>query len=114
MRLILDTIEDILIIKFKGELDHHSTEEAREKIDIWYLDEGKKNIVFDLRELNFMDSSGIGLIMGRYKMCEENGGKVSIVSSSSNVIRILRMSGILKIIELYDSIENAINNSLEG
>ena len=114
LRLILDTIDENLIVKFKGELDHHTTEEARNKIDMWYFEKRKKNIIFDLRELNFMDSSGIGLIMGRYKTCKESGGEVFIVSSNSNVERILRMSGIYKIIRVYPTVDSILENSLEG
>lgn len=112
LQLILDTIDENLIVKFKGELDHHSSEASREKIDEWYYDKLKKNIVFDLRELNFMDSSGIGLLMARYKMCSENGGKVLIVNDNQNIQRILRMSGILKIIDVYSSIDDALKNSI--
>lgn len=114
LRLILDTIDENLIIKFKGELDHHTTEKAREKIDKWYFEKRKRNIIFDLRELNFMDSSGIGLMMGRYKTCKENGGEVFIVNSSSNIERILRMSGIYKIIGVYPTVDSILENNLEG
>lgn len=113
MQLLLDTIDENLIVKFKGELDHHGSEKAREKIDEWYYDKVKKNIIFDLRELKFMDSSGIGLVMARYKMCRENGGKVLIVNDNPNIQRILRMSGILKIIDVYSSIDNALKNSIK-
>ena len=113
MQLSLNTIDENLIVKFKGELDHHSSEMAREKIDSWYYDKAKINIVFDLRELNFMDSSGIGLIMARYKMCNENGGKVSIANDNPNIQRILRMSGILKIIDVYSSVDKVLKNSIK-
>ena len=113
LRLILDTIDENLIVKFKGALDHHTTEKAREKIDKWYFEKRKRNIIFDLRELNFMDSSGIGLIMGRYKTCKENRGEVFIVNSSSNLERILSMSGIYKIIKVYPSVDSILENTLE-
>lgn len=61
-----------------------------------------------------MDSSGIGLMMGRYKTCKENGGEVFIVNSSSNIERILRMSGIYKIIGVYPTVDSILENNLEG
>ena len=112
MQLLLNNIDENLIVKFKGELDHHSSDMAREKIDEWYYDKLNKNIIFDLRELDFMDSSGIGLVMARYKMCSENGGKVLIVNDNPNIQRILRMSGILKIIDVYNSLDSALQNSI--
>jgi len=99
-----------LLVQFKGELDHHTTETVRQKIDQQYFDQRLKNIILDLRGLTFMDSSGIGLIMGRYKNCLEKNGSVSIISDSSYVDKILRMSGLLKIVNVYPTIEAAIEN----
>lgn len=97
-----------LIVKLKGELDHHSSEKTRQKIDKYYVDNGISNIILDLRDLTFMDSSGIGLIMGRYKNTLEKGGRLVIVSNKDYIKKILNMSGLLKIIELYSTIENAM------
>ncbi len=112
LQLFLNNIDENLIVKFKGELDHHGSEMAREKIDEWYYNKFNKNIIFDLRELGFMDSSGIGLVMARYKMCNDNGGKVLIVNDNPNIQRILSMSGILKIIDVYKSVDSALKNSI--
>lgn len=102
--------KDNLLIQFKGELDHHSSEIVRQKIDQQYLDHGLKNIILDLRGLTFMDSSGIGLIMGRYKNCLEKKGKMFIVNDNPHVDKMLKMSGLLKIINVYPTIESAIEN----
>lgn len=97
-----------LLVGFKGELDHHSSKEAREKIDKVYLDKNLNNIILDLRELTFMDSSGIGLIMGRYKNTEKNNKKLIVVNDNSYVERILKMAGLLKLIESYPTLETAM------
>ncbi len=99
-----------LVVQFKGELDHHTTENAREKIDQQYFDQKIKNIILDLRGLTFMDSSGIGLIMGRYRNCVDKKGMVAIVSDNAYVDKMLRMSGLLKIINVYPTIEAATEN----
>lgn len=108
MVLKLENHKDNLIVQLKGELDHHSTENTRQKIDQYYLDHSLNNIILDLRGLSFMDSSGIGLIMGRYKNCIEKKGSLALVSDNSYVDRILKMSGLLKIINVYPTIEAAI------
>ena len=110
MYLSVEKHKNNLLVQFKGELDHHTTEDVREKIDHQYFDQRIKNIILDLRGLTFMDSSGIGLIMGRYKNCIEKNGKLAIVSDSVYVDKILRMSGLLKIINLYPTIEEATGN----
>jgi len=97
-----------LIIRFYGELDHHITEKARLSIDQKYQESGLKNIVMDLTQLTLMDSSGIGLIMGRYKNVAERNGKVLIISSNVYIDRIIKMSGLLKIIEVFPNLEIAL------
>lgn len=102
--------ESNLIVHFYGELDHHISEKSRASIDQKYMGNNLKNIVFDLAQLTLMDSSGIGLVMGRYKNCIEENGKVVIVNDNNYVDKILKMSGLLKIINVYSSIELAIKN----
>lgn len=97
-----------LIIHFYGELDHHITEKARLLIDKKYDDKNIKNMVLDLTQLSLMDSSGIGLIMGRYKNTVEKKGKLLLISSNIYVDRIIRMSGLTKIIEVYKTVEEAL------
>lgn len=108
MLLSMEVNNKNLIVKFKGELDHHSTEKARQKIDQYYFEENLNNIILDLRDLSFMDSSGIGLIMGRYKNALEKKGKLLLVSNNAYIDRIIKMSGLLKIIEMCANIELAL------
>jgi len=108
LQLTTEIRKDYMIVKLKGELDHHTSEEARKKIDKQYFNNNLLNIILDLRELNFMDSSGVGLIMGRYKNCMNRNGKISIVSTNPYINRILKMSGLLKLVKIYDTIEEAI------
>lgn len=110
MNLIVEKHKNNLVVQLKGELDHHTTESVRQKIDQQYFDHRIKSIVLDLRGLTFMDSSGIGLIMGRYKNCIEKGGNIVIVSDNAYVEKMLKMSGLLKIVKSYPTIESAIES----
>jgi stage II sporulation protein AA (anti-sigma F factor antagonist) len=65
-----------------------------------------KNIVFDFDEVNFMDSSGIGMVIGRYKQIQARGGKTLIIRARPQVDRILELSGIKKIIEINGEVGN--------
>ena len=71
MNLSMDIVGNSLIVKLKGELDHHRSESTRMKIDSNFNGKNLINMIMDLNELTFMDSSGIGLIMGRYKNVTE-------------------------------------------
>lgn len=99
-----------LIIGILGELDHHSAEYIRQKIDAEMIKSTTKNIVFDFSKVSFMDSSGIGVIMGRYKNIIKLSGKAAIINANHQIKRILEMSGILKIIPVYDSINDAMGH----
>lgn len=109
----MDTYDEFLIVKLKGELDHHGAKQGRAKIDSLFKQERCKSIILDLRDLSFMDSSGIGLIMGRYKLCKENGGNLCLVNEKEDVERILKLAGIFKIIKVYSSIDEALINIKE-
>lgn len=61
-----------------------------------------------------MDSSGIGMILGRYKMAKDNDGKLAIVCANSRLLKVIELSGILRIINCYDTIEEAIKNMQRG
>ena len=87
-----------LVVKLSGDLDHHSAGKLREKIDRELERTGAVNVAFDFGRVSFMDSSGIGLIMGRYKVVHALGGKIVIYGLSENVRRIIEMSGIDKLV----------------
>jgi stage II sporulation protein AA (anti-sigma F factor antagonist) len=110
LKINFQVIDKTLVVSFDGELDHHVADEIREKIDKYYNDNGLKNIIFNLKNLHFMDSAGIGLIMGRYKAVSQNNGKLYLINVSSRVEKILSMSGILKITNIYNSLEEAFDN----
>lgn len=105
MKLDIKVEEENLLVNFNGELDHHTAKDARESIDDAYDGKNVKNIIIDLNQLNFMDSSGIGLIMGRYKKTSQNDGKLFLKNVSERVKKILQMSGILKIVSIIDEVE---------
>ena len=91
-----------LVIRVPGELDHHNAERIREETDRICSERNIRNIVFDFGKTGFMDSSGIGLIMGRYKNIRFTGGKVTADRVNEQVKRILTLSGIHKVIEIYE------------
>ena len=94
-----------LYAKIVGELDHHSAAEIKDQIDNRIIGEGISTLVFDFSNLTFMDSSGIGVIIGRYKLIKSLGGQVYIVSGNRNVDKLLMLSGIPDIINVVPDAE---------
>lgn len=113
MSYTIETRDNHLIAHFYGELDHHLTKGARKDIDRKYQDNDIRNIIFNFSNLTLMDSSGIGLVMGRYKNVVEKKGKVMIISSNVYIDRIIKMSGLLKIIDVYSDLNSALENIKE-
>lgn len=87
-----------LIILLPQELDHHSAEEICQETDRLATTEDIREIIFDFSRTTFCDSSGIGMLMGRYKMMNALGGTVRVVQAKDRVAKILMLSGIMKII----------------
>ncbi|MCL1914692.1 MAG: anti-sigma factor antagonist [Eubacteriaceae bacterium] len=99
--------ENTMVVSITGELDDHVAKGLREKLDFFLLRKEIINLVFDLSELTFMDSAGIGLLIGRYKQVKERGGKSVVVIGTSHSKRILKMSGVLNIFLEAQSITDA-------
>ena len=89
-------IDDYLCIRMPKEIDHHNAEILSKKVDQFICGEKVNHIVFDFIDTEFMDSSGIGIIAGRYKKMQYLGGKVYILNAGKQVNRILLLSGIQK------------------
>ncbi len=85
----------------KGEIDHHTAPEIRETIDDALMtSETAKILVLDFGEVSFMDSSGVGLVMGRYRYAATLGKKIRVDNLDNRNYKIMQMSGIEKIAEI--------------
>jgi stage II sporulation protein AA (anti-sigma F factor antagonist) len=96
-------IDDYLCIRMPAEVDHHGAACIREGADRLILNDKVKNIVFDFEKTTFMDSSGLGIIIGRYKKISCFGGKVYAINTNSRISKILKTSGMTSIIEILDT-----------
>ena len=89
-----------LIVHIPAEVDHCFTDMVREEVDRRLQTEDIERLEFDFRNTEFMDSSGIGLLMGRYKLMKALGGEVKITNAGERIHKILVLSGIHKIIPI--------------
>ena len=94
--------ENCLTIFLPGELDHHNAEEIRKRSDYLIDQNHIRYVIFDFTDTTFMDSSGIGVIMGRYKRIYMLGGEVCAVHTSERMKKILTMSGVTRIMQIYE------------
>jgi len=78
----------------EGEIDHHSAALVRSAIDEQIIKKRPKNLKLDFSGVGFMDSSGIGLVMGRYRIMKEHGGTVAVVNTPESINRVMRLAGL--------------------
>lgn len=90
-----------------GELDHHHAKEIREAIDFAVREQFPPVVVLDFRHVTFMDSSGIGLIMGRSRLMEEYGGTLEIHNPSQQIRKVLRISGADRLAVIRNHVDSA-------
>ncbi len=99
MDIRLEIIGTTLVAKLSGELDHHTAPKLRDTLDKEINSQNIVNLVLDFDDVGFMDSSGIGVIAGRYKEIQARGGKIMIIRVNPQVDKILEISGLKKILE---------------
>ncbi len=95
-------IDNYLMIKMPEEIDHHSAARISKGADDFLVHKRINNVVFDFESTRFMDSSGIGIIIGRYKKVSVFGGRVYIVNPDRRIRRVLAMSGLNNIAEIME------------
>jgi stage II sporulation protein AA (anti-sigma F factor antagonist) len=100
MPAVIYSEKSVMNVLLTGEIDHHSAAQMREKIDLGVESILPKELVLDFSGVTFMDSSGIGLIMGRYKLMQSIGGSLRVINAPAAIQKIMRLSGLdlLKVI----------------
>ena len=94
--------EKMLVVEITEELDHHESEKIRRRVDYEIQRFLPKRVILDFNSVVFMDSAGIGLVLGRYKSVASYGGRLELINVKEKVRRIFEMSGILKMIPIID------------
>ena len=90
-----------LLLRLEGELDMHTASTLRQTIDIEIDKRGIRTVILNLQDVQFVDSSGLGVILGRYKKLLPLGGKLKITNVPPHIYKIMELSGLPKIISFY-------------
>jgi stage II sporulation protein AA (anti-sigma F factor antagonist) len=96
----------VLKIKIRGDIDHHSAKGIRDRIDNEIFSKRPSMVVLDLSVVEFMDSSGLGLIMGRYANSKEIGASFLIYKPCKRVKKILELAGVERIMDIKGDNDN--------
>ena len=96
---------DVLTVTLRGEIDHHSAVGVRSDIDSLIYEVRPRKTVLDLFAIDFMDSSGLGLIMGRYALMQRIGGELTLRNPNERVVKIFELAGLGRIIKIENDKE---------
>jgi stage II sporulation protein AA (anti-sigma F factor antagonist) len=99
-----------LIVRLKGELDHHTAEAVKSQMEAAIAKGESNHIVLSMKDLTFMDSSGIGVIIGRYKQITSKGGKMVVCDVNPAVYRLFELSGMFKILSFQENERLALSS----
>lgn len=93
---------DTMVVRIGGELDHFCAQRVRRDLDALLEDRTVNTLVLDLSTLTFMDSSGIGALLGRYRILRERGGRMGVINMNPHISRLFHMSGLDRVIYQLD------------
>ena len=97
MAVTIESAKDVMSAYLDGDIDHHSAKNIRSAIDEEIMAKKPKLLILDFRNVNFMDSSGIGLVMGRYRILQGTKSKLQISNVSSQTRKVMRLAGLDKL-----------------
>lgn len=102
MSVEIKTSGDTVTAYLSGELDHHSAKEMREAVDNSVELNMPSRLVLDFTGVSFMDSSGIGLVMGRYRTLSKTGARLYITGASKQIYKVMKLAGIERLAKLEE------------
>ncbi|TFB23916.1 anti-sigma F factor antagonist [Filobacillus milosensis] len=100
--------EDVLLVRLIGELDHHEAEKLKEEWKHQLQDTSIKHVVINLEKLAFMDSSGLGVFLGRYKEVKQLNGEMVVCAYNASVKRLFELSGLFKLVRTANNEDAAL------
>jgi stage II sporulation protein AA (anti-sigma F factor antagonist) len=110
LQVELEHYRNVLIVRLRGELDHHTADVVRLRMEDAILRGNSEHVILSLKELVFMDSSGLGVILGRYKQIKAKGGKMAVCDVNPSVFRLFELSGLFKILEIHENERKALTS----
>ena len=106
MNVNIDFQDEILLCHLSGEIDHHTALPIRISIDERIENCRPKTVILDFTDVTFMDSSGIGLVMGRYKILQKKNAKLHLTNLPPNIYKVMKLSGIERLAKIEKEHEN--------
>ena len=104
---------DYAVLEVAGEIDVYTAPKLREKL-IELVNEGSYHLVVDLEKVDFLDSTGLGVLVGGLKRVRNHEGSLKLVCTQDKILKIFRITGLTKVFPIHDSVDDAIAGSGGG
>jgi anti-sigma B factor antagonist len=98
-----------IVLDLEGELDTYSCPSLRETI-VRLVDAGNKQILLNMGGVEYIDSAGLGTLVGGLKRASEHGGKLKIFNANAQIQKVFNITGLVRVFEQFDSEEDALNS----
>ncbi|MFG2636731.1 STAS domain-containing protein [Streptomyces sp. NPDC048362] len=108
LSVVATTTDGIRVLTLAGEIDHHTGDVLRQALDV--ADVPQRRVVLDLRQLTFMDSSGINIFLAAHRALSEAGGWLRLVGPAGSVMRTMRIVGIDAVIDCHETLDQALSD----
>ena len=98
--LVCDMAGEQMLVRVRGEIDHHTAADIRNSIDSALFEKRPRRLILDMSAVTFMDSSGLGLIMGRLSVIRQLGGELVVQDPSDAISRIITLAGMERTVNI--------------
>ncbi len=102
MSVKIEIAGQVITAFLEGDIDHHEARFIREEIDREIELNMPSLLILDFSGVSFMDSSGIGLVMGRYRILSKNGAELAIIGCAPNIYKVMKLAGLEKIARITE------------
>lgn len=110
LQVDIEHYRNVVIVRLAGELDHHTADKVRLSMEEAIMRANCDHVILSLKDLSFMDSSGLGVILGRYKLLRSRGGQLAVCAVNQSVYRLFELSGLFKIISIHENERMALTS----
>ena len=100
-------VGDRTVVEVTGEIDVYTASVMRERL-VSLLDEGRTDLIVDLTDVGFMDSTGLGVLVGVLKKVRGHGGRLQLVISSERLLKVFRITALTQVFTIHDTLDAAL------
>lgn len=104
--ITVDKTDDLCVFSLEGEVDVYTAPQLKQSL-VDSIDGGCVNILVDMQQVGFIDSSGLGVLVGGLRRAKERSGSIRLVCSRDNILKIFRITGLDKVFPIFESVEQA-------